>query len=264
MVAELRISCIVPAYERLDQFARCLSSLVTQDAEGLEIIVTDDSRSTHIRDFAHCLAQAGYPVRYVEGPRNGNPVDNWNHGLALARAPYAIVVHQDEFLIDSGFLARAMARLEETGKQAVFGNMAPIAIDRPSRFAKVKRAARALGLKPWTLFVANWIGPIATVVFRRSSDRLFDARLVNTVDVDFYFALLGPDGDPEFIDGVAVSGLGHHEHQISAAIDRERVSLRELDSIIRHRSGMKSWQLNLLIGFTRFRLGLRTFKGDSR
>ena len=43
--------------------------------------------------------------------RTGNPVDNWNHGLAKAHAPLRVLVHQDEILADPHYLRDAARRL---------------------------------------------------------------------------------------------------------------------------------------------------------
>src|SRR5471030_2448566 len=94
------ITCVIPAFENLDLLGRCLTSVASQKDVDLEIIVTDDSKSRLTLDFVASLATAFSNSRYLEGPRSGNPVDNWNHGLNAARGRFCVVAHHDELLID--------------------------------------------------------------------------------------------------------------------------------------------------------------------
>lgn len=252
-----RLSCVIPSYEHIDHFGRCLMSVLSQREIALEIIVSDDSHSDGIRKFAEQVPTLGHQLRYLPGPRNGRPVDNWNSGLDAARAPYATVIHQDEFLIDPLFYAKAVNRLEETNGSAVFGQTRVIAIDRPSRFAATQRMARLLRLPTWTLYALNWLGPTAALVFRLEPDRRFDDKLVNSVDVDFYYRLLGADGQADNLDGVAIAALGHHALQISARIDPNEVSRTEVANIIVHRPGISHRKARILEKYFTIRKQLR-------
>ena len=251
-----KVSCIIPAYNRFDHFSRCLLSVIAQDVTEIEIIVSDDSTSEDIRHFTRAIQIHEPRVVYVDGPRSGRPVDNWNHGLSAARGEFLYIIHQDEFLIDPTFLSRAVAHLEKTGADTVFGHIIPLAISRNSNFLSIKRIALALGLKPWTLYAINWIGPTATMVFRASAEKLFDDRLVNTVDVDFYYRFIGPNGRPDFIPGLSVSGLGHHDAQITAKIDTHRASLAEIANIISRRPGIDQIKKSLLLTYWKIRRSL--------
>ncbi len=254
MTTSPTISCIIPAYEHLDQFGRCLLSLIAQQGVDLEIIVSDDSRSSRIADLCTALTEFAPAVRYVAGPRSGNPVDNWNAGLDLARGRYAIVVHQDEFLVSRTFLARAAAALDTSHEEAVFGRITPIAVERRSKFGMAGVLARVLGLRPWMLFMLNWIGPTATAVFRNRSDRRFDRTLVNLVDVEFLFRLCDPKRAPRLLAGIAVSGLAHHGDQITASIDRHLLSHREIAGIVARQPSFSARQAAILKAVMRARL----------
>jgi len=217
------ISCVIPAFENLDLLARCLISVAIQKDVDLEIVVSDDSRSGAARELVAGLAIPG--TRYLEGPRTGNPVDNWNHGLDAAAGRLCVLVHHDEYLIDPLYLRRAVDRLGRTGAAAVMGTVEVTGVERPSRFRSASALARVLGRPIWLLPLLNWIGPTAAFVFRRGPR--FDSALVQWADVEFYRRVL-KGGRLEVLEGTCVGSLGHHPAQITAKINPVAAARREL------------------------------------
>jgi glycosyltransferase involved in cell wall biosynthesis len=219
------ISCVIPTHERADLAARCLASVEEQRDAAVDIIVTDDSRSSAIRDLVAAPGPFTTPVRFADGPRTGNPVDNWNAGLALARAPLQVLIHQDEFLIDPLYLRRAIDTLKDAGLAATVAGVAVTGVDRPSRFALVSPIAGRLWRAPRLLPLINWIGPTAAFVFR--AGHRFDPSLVQLADVEFYGRVL-ETGSFVRLPGVRVGSLAHHDGQITARIDAAGQALKEL------------------------------------
>lgn len=226
------VTCVIPAFERVDLLARCLASVAAQTGVSLEIIVTDDSGGSAVRDYVASIAKLYPQMRYVEGPRGGNPVDNWNLGLDLGRGDFSLLVHHDEFLVDPDYLRRAVERLRRTGAPAAVGGVRVTGVTRPSRFALAGVLARGLGRPRWLLPALNWIGPTAAFVFRAGPR--FDRTLVQLVDVEFYGRVLG-GGRLEILEGVCVGSLGHHDGQITAGIDPGAAARRELRELRRRR-----------------------------
>lgn len=226
----------------------------------MEVIVCDDSASGDVRDLVDSLVTRYPHLRYVNGPRSGNPVDNWNTGLDEAVARYCVMIHHDEFLVDSKYLRNALDKLEATGLPAVVGRCAVVAITRRSRFALMQRLMLTLRAPLWTLYAVNWIGSTAVVVFNNAGKWRFDAKLVYLVDVDFYYRLLSAAKRIHFLEGISVVSLGHHDAQISATCDVRAQSLKETRSRSSSNGAKLSGvQRNLLIMFAwmRLRLGAR-------
>src|SRR5438034_423681 len=96
------ITCVIAAFENVELLATCLDSVLAQRGAAIEVIVTDDSRSGAVAELLSTRDQGGAngPVRRLEGPRSGNPIDNWNAGLDAARAPLRMLIHHDEWLIE--------------------------------------------------------------------------------------------------------------------------------------------------------------------
>lgn len=219
------ISCVIPAFEQPELFGRCLSSACAQTGVDLEIIVSDDSASDVVARLTRERAETHAVIRYVRGPKSGNAVDNWNHGLDQARGDVLVVAHQDEYFIDPTYLRRAVAAMATPQTAAVVARIAVTGVTRPSRFALASAIAQRLPRPIWWLPVVNWIGPTAAFVFR--PPHRFDPRFVQLADVEFYARVLAGRG-PVILDGLCVGSLGHHLDQITARIDPHVLARAEL------------------------------------
>jgi glycosyltransferase involved in cell wall biosynthesis len=246
------VSCVIPAYENIDLLARCVASALAQTDVRCEVIVSDDSAGPAVRALVDALSAACPHLRYEQGPRSGNPVDNWNHGLERARGHVHVLLHHDEFLLDTGYLRKAADALSRDGVAAVLGRTRIVSPARPSRFATVAGLARLIGRPAWILPSFNWIGPTAAFAFRAS--HRFDPAYAWVVDVEFYQRVLAT-GRLVILDGAQVGSLGHHPAQITARIDPRAIARREVDRMARSASGrMGRWEH----AFHRAVLALRT------
>ena len=224
----MEITCVIPAFENLDLAARCLTSVAVQRDVDFEVIVTDDSASSAVADFFAAFSGASSRLRYVKGPRSGNPVANWNHGLDQAKGEFCVLVHHDEFLVDPLYFRRAIEAMKTSGGPAAVARTTVIGVGRRSRFELVRGLARGMGGPAWLLPIANWVGPTAAFVFRRGPK--FDESLMAMVDVDFYRRVMRA-GRLAFLDQVCVGSLGHHRAQISDGLDFPTTVARELRAL---------------------------------
>lgn len=240
------VSCVIPAYERVELFGRSLLSAATQEDIALEVIVCDDSKSDGIRAYCAAFHGAFPSIRYLEGARTGNPIDNWNLGLEHASGEFIVILHQDEFFVDRRYLHNALSYLTRTGSRGVVGRCQPISITRKSRFPLVQRVLTAFGAPRWLLFCFNWIGPTAAVVFRSDASLRFDRKLAYLVDIDFYLRLFKPKDRIEFLPGTAVASLAHHQDQITATLDPRVQTHSELTACLQKHSGITLLQQRTL------------------
>jgi glycosyltransferase involved in cell wall biosynthesis len=230
------VSCVAATYDDAGLAQRCLRSILDQTLAGVEIIVADDSTGPEVGRLVEDLRRSGAPIVYLPGARTGNPVDNWNLGLDRARGAYSVLIHHDEAFVDRTWLARAVRRLDgRPGRSAVAGHIAPT-IPGGSRFPAVSRLARLLRAPPWTLYMANWVGPTAALLFPTGAGMRFDRRLTWTVDVDFYARMWAATG-PFLMDETPSVASIPHPGQITAGLDVLAVHRRELDLLARSAGG---------------------------
>jgi glycosyltransferase involved in cell wall biosynthesis len=228
-VTAAEISCVVPTFERADLVSSCLAGIAAQRDIAIDLIVTDDSPGDAIRELVERLTPQTARPRYLEGARSGNPIDNWNAGLDAARAPWRVVVHQDERLVDPLYLRRAVDILSHTAAVACRTGVTVTGVNRRSRFSLVSPLAGHMPGARRLLPLINWIGPTAAFVF--GEGWRFDPDFVQLVDVDLYARVLST-GPLVTLPGIGVASLGHHDNQISARIDRTALALAELDLMV--------------------------------
>jgi glycosyltransferase involved in cell wall biosynthesis len=226
------VSCVVPTCNRADLAERCVAAILAQRNVDLQVIVSDDSTDPAAIALIEGLAARDRRIVHAPGARTGNPVDNWNAGLDRAMGRYSVLVHHDEVLADPGLLARAVGRMAAQGAQVFLTGHALNAAPRASRFKAASWLARTLRLRPWTLYLMNWVGPTATVVFRTDRTLRFDPRLQWLVDVDFYVRLLAGGGRVASESTPSVISTPH-AGQITARIAPREVALREIGLLAR-------------------------------
>lgn len=221
------VSFVVPTYEDAGLARRCVGALLRMEYEPIEVVVSDDSRSPQVLD-AIAAAWGGEPrVRYFPGARTGVAGDNWNHGLDQARGEYVVLVHHDEIVTDPAFAADAVRALERTGKSAFVGGYGLEGIRTRSRFLLVRRISRLLRFPLWTLYLLNWIGPTAAVMFRASASVRFKPHIVWLADTEFYIRLLRDRDDMvanDHIYGVSVT----HDGQITRSIPTTQIHRKDI------------------------------------
>lgn len=107
-----KVSIIIPAFNAASSIKRCLSSIVLQPLEGVEVIVVDDGSTDETAAVVVAVSRQ-YPaanIRLVFQPNQGVSVAR-NHGLALAGGRYVMFVDADDQLA-RGSLSALWARAE--------------------------------------------------------------------------------------------------------------------------------------------------------
>lgn len=118
---KLRISIVVPTYNRLDTLRHVVPSLVAQDLRGgeFEVIVADSNSTDGTAEYLAEVAREHPHVRHLPGPYTGRASAR-NAGIGAARAP--IVMFTDADIIASpDLLSRHLAHHDRPGVRAVVG-----------------------------------------------------------------------------------------------------------------------------------------------
>jgi GT2 family glycosyltransferase len=117
----LRISVVVPTYNRLDTLRHVVPALVAQELrpEAFEVIVADSLSTDGTAEYLAEVARTSPNVRHLPGPYTGRASAR-NAGIAAARAP--IVLFTDADIIASpDLLERHLARHARGSAKAVIG-----------------------------------------------------------------------------------------------------------------------------------------------
>jgi glycosyltransferase involved in cell wall biosynthesis len=112
---ELRISAVIPVFNRERTIGRAIESVLAQTHPPAEIVVVDDG-STDLT--AEVVATFADRVRYAYQPNAGAAVAR-NHGVATATAPWVAFLDSDDYWFDD-HIARMSAAISVTGGAATF------------------------------------------------------------------------------------------------------------------------------------------------
>ena len=106
----LRISVCVPAYNRPEVLPALLDSILYQDYDGFEIVISEDASPTRteIRAIATRYAER-YPgvIRYHENEKNLGYDGNIRQLVTLARGEYCLFMGNDDLLAPGALVAVA-------------------------------------------------------------------------------------------------------------------------------------------------------------
>ncbi len=192
----MKVSICIPAYRQVEYLSETLQSLLTQDFQDFEVIVTDDSPDDSVRDL---LARFDFDERlhYVHNsPALGSP-ENWNAALRLAQGEYVKILHHDDHFIRPDAL-RLFVKLLDDAPHADFGFCATLVNHVDVGIQRIHCASNRqladLAKDPASLFVGNCIGAPSATICRRSASLDYDRRMKWLVDIDYYYRMLMNNG----------------------------------------------------------------------
>lgn len=122
MNAALRISVVIPTYNRLETLRYVIPALLAQDlpAQEFEIIVADSLSNDGTAEFLAQSAAGAPHVRHLPGPYTGRAAAR-NAGIGAARAPIVLFTDAD-IIAANDLLSRHLARhARGGGARAVVG-----------------------------------------------------------------------------------------------------------------------------------------------
>lgn len=120
------VTVAIPHYKNTDFLKVSLASIVAQDIDDMEILISDDCSPEGIDDeVLEILKRSGKQFRYYRQERNLGYDGNVRFSIRLARGMYALLLGNDDGLYDETTLRRLRSIAYETGLTSVaFGNYA--------------------------------------------------------------------------------------------------------------------------------------------
>ena len=155
MTDSLRISVVIPTYNRLDTLRHVIPALIAQDVrpETFEVIVADSNSTDGTAEYLAEIAQTCPNVRHLPGAYSGRAAAR-NAGIGAARA--ALVLFTDADIIASPDLLSAHLARHASGRKAVIG--CEIQVDSYDAYLRKRRdAVHEDALHPATRKRLTWL-----------------------------------------------------------------------------------------------------------
>lgn len=106
------VSILIPTYNRSHLVGRAVRSALSQTHAALEIIVTDNSEDDRSRRVIEGIGSE--KVLYLKNESNIGPILNWRRALDNAKGEFAIILPDDDYLINPFYIEEAVALADKT------------------------------------------------------------------------------------------------------------------------------------------------------
>ena len=184
----------IPAYNSAQTIERTIRSVLEQDYEPLEVIVSDDVSSD---DTEAVVRAIGDPrVRFIPHEVNAGMANNWNQSIFAARGEFVKLLCADDVLYPGSLAKEAAALQENPGVEIAVSDTALIGEndERIGTYRRFPGSGRMNGKKlaRFALMANNFFGAPCNVMFRReTAERLggFDTSYGFIPDFEFWVRL---------------------------------------------------------------------------
>lgn len=152
------ISVVIPTYRRPALLRRAITSLLVQDFQDWELVISDDEPEPgEAGSFAGALALADRRVRYVRNPGPRGQSGNLNYCMSQARAAWIKPLYDDDAL-EAGCLSAMLDAARHSAGAAIVRCLADRVGLGPRRFPERRgRRARVEELDPEVAPLAMYI-----------------------------------------------------------------------------------------------------------
>lgn len=116
-----KVSVVVPIYNVEQYIRECITSLICQTLQDIEIICVDDCGTDGSMNILEVLAQNDNRIKIVRNTQNSGLSESRNNGIKHATAPYIIFCDSDDFFAPN--MCEVMyEKMENTGAElGIFG-----------------------------------------------------------------------------------------------------------------------------------------------
>ncbi len=210
------ISICIPAYKRVIYLRRLLESIAQQDYADFEIVLTDDSPDTVVKDLVAELS-ARLPIVYYKNPTALGTPENWNEAIRRASGAWIKVMHDDDWFEGPDSLGKfATAAKVNPEVNFIFSAYTNV-YEKDNSKKEVRLGAFQQGLLKrslWRLLGKNYIGNPSCTLFRNQQEIFFDPAFKWVVDFEFYIRFLSRYKGWYYIDSPLIN-VGMNDTQVT-------------------------------------------------
>jgi len=226
-----RVSICIPAYCQVKYLKRTLESILQQDYDDYEIVITDDSPNESIITLIESMDFGGRMRFHRNDATLGSP-ENWNEAVRRASGDYIKIMHHDDYFVCTHALRLFVRSLDEQSDVALCfsASRADDVVTGETRDHLVNpgQLAELLSDPVARLFKGNIIGAPSATIYRRSVGQEYDGKLRWLVDVEFYMRIFAQNLRVAYIPEVLVGTSTNAGHQVTAVCqDSGQVELFE-------------------------------------
>ncbi|HEY0030057.1 MAG TPA: glycosyltransferase family 2 protein [Bacteroidia bacterium] len=254
-----KVSICIPAYKQVEFLRKTLVSILAQDFEDYELIVTDDSTDDSVKKLLDEFDFRGRLRYFKNTPSLGSPA-NWNASMSKATGEYIKILHHDDFFTSDHSL-RVFVKLLDDNAEASFAFSGTVIDLLALRTKKIHSCSNMQFAKmityPDRLFFSNYIGAPSATIIRNKGCMLFDEKLKWLVDVDWYMRLILTYPKVAFTKEPLVCTVHGGEGQITQSVFNDsEIQIREhaylFEKLGDKKSNMKKYSVLFQLLFDKY------------
>lgn len=204
-------SICIPVYKNVSFLKRLLDSVFVQVFEDFEVVISDDSPDSSVKDF---LAQSysDHRICYFKNDLALGTPENWNEAIRKAKGQWIKLMHDDDWFSTNKSLETLYEVVQKSNSDFYFFAYNNVYLDEGNRVEVVHcpnfRWRRVLKFPP-NLYSKNIIGPPSAILIKNHGIEYYDNRLKWLVDIDYYIRQM-KFTKPVYIDTPLINvGLSH-------------------------------------------------------
>lgn len=152
----MKISIIIPIYNIEEWIARCITSILEQHRQGVELIIVDDcSEDRSMQIVREMLQDVSLPIQYITHPENRGLSAARNSGIEKAKGDYILFVDGDDTLASDAI--EGFYQSIQDGYDVVVGNYQVISESHSYTSQRYSKSMEYCGEKIFIVFVQGWI-----------------------------------------------------------------------------------------------------------
>jgi glycosyltransferase involved in cell wall biosynthesis len=118
----IRVTTVIPVYNRKDLVKRSIESAISQGIDGHEILLMDNCSTDGTWEVLKEYSRRDTRVRCVRNECNIGPVKNWKRGVEIARGEYCHLLFSDD-TVEPGFLGKVLPLFDSQTGYVITGHV---------------------------------------------------------------------------------------------------------------------------------------------
>lgn len=247
----VKVSICVPTYKQTQFLKKNLESILTQDFQDYEVVITDDTPGEEVKDFVKLYeSQFSGKLKYFKNQERLGSPENWNESIRRAQGEYIKILHHDDWFTSTESLRSMVMALEESGCYWLFCSTQ---IENERGFVRCtdhsKLDSKLLYEWPDGLLLANIIGGPSTTLIKKQAIETFDVSFKWLVDVEFYIRLIKNHKEFICLREVLVATISEASHAITSQIEDINIEFSENMRLFQKLGFSKTNKGNLFLHF---------------
>ena len=232
--SSIKYSVIIPYYKKLEQFERCLISLLEQDFNDFEVIIIDDASwddvSCLIDLYRNKFILLNIPFKFIKLSNNNGPSYARNIGIKESIGDYLAFLDADDFWHKQKL--SIVNQYIDKFKPCLIANKSSISSEESNTYYEKSNFA-IFKYSRLTIFFKN-IATTPSIIIKNRINYFFDESMRYSEDYDLWLRVILFHKDIYIIEGPPLTYLGRPVLSIGGASSSKiKMRLGEIYSFIK-------------------------------